>query len=340
MSKPEVAGDKPVYQELKEGRTYFWCACGRSKKQPFCDGSHKGTGIEPLPYKAACDGEEVLLCTCKQTKDGPHCDGSHNDLPGAYSDDDPTSETNKKIALTPARDDPLTMLDGGCYVFSPERANVVTHGALSYCRVISPAQGAQHQSQFYAEIDGAGPPMAFGDRYVILFVAAGEGVVNIAGHESDIAPNMGVYVRPGEAFLISTTKPAQVFISACPVADDPSWPTAVGKNFDKSKPNRIVAVDPEQRHDMGPRYFQMLVDKDIGCTGAAQFIGHIPKSKAWPHRHLYEESLIILRGEGMMWTATRKTPVKAGDVIFLPRKEQHSLESVSADGMDVVGVIY
>ena len=340
MTAPEVAGDKPVYQELKEGHTYFWCACGRSKKQPFCDGSHQGTGIEPVPYKARHDGEEVLFCTCKQTKNTPHCDGSHNDLPGAYSDDDPQSEGNQKISLTPASDDALTMLDGDCYVFSPERAPMTERGALNYCRVISQAQGARHQSQFYAEIDGGGPPMAFGDRHVILFVATGEGEVNIAGRKFALAPDVGVYVCPNEAFQISTSGPAQIFISACPAADEPSWPESVGENFDETVPNRIVAVDPAQRHDMGPRYFQMLVDKNIGCTGAAQFIGHIPKSKAYPHRHLYEEALIILRGEGMMWTSTRKTPVKSGDVIFLPRKEQHSLESVSADGMDVVGVIY
>ena len=182
--------------------------------------------------------------------------------------------------------------------------------------------------------------MGFSNRHVILFVASGEGAVNIAGRDFDLAPEMGVYVCPGEAFQVSASKTIQFLISACPAADEPEWPISVGEMFNEDIQNRIVAVDPAQRHDMGPRYFQMLVDKEIGCTGAAQFIGHIPKSKAYPHRHLYEEALIILRGEGMMWTATRKTPVKGGDVIFLPRKEQHSLESVSADGMDVIGVIY
>jgi mannose-6-phosphate isomerase-like protein (cupin superfamily) len=90
---------------------------------------------------------------------------------------------------------------------------------------------------------------------------------------------------------------------------------------------------------MGPRYFQCLVDKRIGSNVITQFIGHIPQSKAAPHRHLYEESLIVLSGEGCMWTESRKALVRAGDVIFLPRKQEHSLEATTPQGLEVVGVI-
>jgi quercetin dioxygenase-like cupin family protein len=81
------------------------------------------------------------------------------------------------------------------------------------------------------------------------------------------------------------------------------------------------------------------VDKRIGSNVITQFIGHIPRSKAAPHRHLYEEAIIVLSGEGYMWTEDKKARVAAGDVIFLPRKQLHSLEATSADGIDVVGVI-
>jgi quercetin dioxygenase-like cupin family protein len=101
----------------------------------------------------------------------------------------------------------------------------------------------------------------------------------------------------------------------------------------------VVSVDEAQRRATGPRYFQLLVDKRIGSQVITQFIGHIPKSKAAPHRHLYEEAIIVLSGEGCMWTEDRKARVQAGDVIFLPRKQLHSLEATSADGIDVVGVI-
>jgi CDGSH-type Zn-finger protein len=69
----------PFLVDLIEGRTYSWCRCGHSSRQPFCDGSHGGTGIEPLLFTAPCT-ETVNLCGCKQTSDEPYCDGSHNIL--------------------------------------------------------------------------------------------------------------------------------------------------------------------------------------------------------------------------------------------------------------------
>lgn len=67
----------PYPVDLEEGRSYAWCRCGRSGRQPFCDGSHKGTGIEPVRFKAERT-ETVMLCGCKGTDDEPFCDGSHN----------------------------------------------------------------------------------------------------------------------------------------------------------------------------------------------------------------------------------------------------------------------
>lgn len=80
MSNEAVIAQKSPYAtEVKEGETYYWCACGRSKSQPFCDGSHEGTGIEPQPFTAE-KTETVYLCGCKHSKNAPFCDGAHNDL--------------------------------------------------------------------------------------------------------------------------------------------------------------------------------------------------------------------------------------------------------------------
>ncbi|EGD80314.1 zinc finger CDGSH-type [Salpingoeca rosetta] len=75
---PIVAAGHSKKVQLEEGKTYFWCACGRSQNQPFCDGSHKGTGFEPLKFVA--EKTEVRgLCQCKFTKKPPFCDGMHRD---------------------------------------------------------------------------------------------------------------------------------------------------------------------------------------------------------------------------------------------------------------------
>jgi CDGSH-type Zn-finger protein len=74
-----VAQNGPYPVELEAGKSYSWCACGRSATQPFCDGSHAGTGIAPLKFEATESGT-AWLCGCKQTKDKPFCDGSHSAL--------------------------------------------------------------------------------------------------------------------------------------------------------------------------------------------------------------------------------------------------------------------
>jgi CDGSH-type Zn-finger protein len=78
MKTPVIAQKSPLVQKAEKG-TYHWCACGRSKKQPFCDGSHKGTEFAPLTVEIA-EAKTVAWCMCKHTKTPPFCDGSHQKL--------------------------------------------------------------------------------------------------------------------------------------------------------------------------------------------------------------------------------------------------------------------
>ena len=77
MTKGQRAGDGPIAVEVEKDKSYYWCACGLSKKQPFCDGSHSGTEFKPFPYKAL-ETKKMFFCACKQTEGQPFCDGSHN----------------------------------------------------------------------------------------------------------------------------------------------------------------------------------------------------------------------------------------------------------------------
>jgi CDGSH-type Zn-finger protein len=79
MSEPEIGGRGPIPVEVEAGKSYWWCACGRSKTQPFCDGSHKVTSFTPIEFKAEKSGK-VFFCTCKRSGRKPTCDGSHKKL--------------------------------------------------------------------------------------------------------------------------------------------------------------------------------------------------------------------------------------------------------------------
>ena len=74
-----IARTSPYAVDVESGKTYYWCACGRSANQPFCDGTHKGSKFEPVAYRAEQSGK-VYFCGCKHTGTAPLCDGSHKQL--------------------------------------------------------------------------------------------------------------------------------------------------------------------------------------------------------------------------------------------------------------------
>lgn len=79
MTEPVITQKAPYEAAVTEGESYWWCACGQSKSQPYCDGSHKGTGISPVEYTAKRT-KNVYFCGCKRTANQPLCDGAHSDL--------------------------------------------------------------------------------------------------------------------------------------------------------------------------------------------------------------------------------------------------------------------
>ncbi len=77
MTKGQRAGESAIAVDVEEAKSYYWCSCGKSAKQPFCDGSHKGSEFNPIAYKAEVT-KKMFFCACKQTNNQPFCDGSHN----------------------------------------------------------------------------------------------------------------------------------------------------------------------------------------------------------------------------------------------------------------------
>jgi CDGSH-type Zn-finger protein/mannose-6-phosphate isomerase-like protein (cupin superfamily) len=342
VTAPIIANRKGFYWEVKAGKRYLWCSCGRSKSQPFCDGSHVGSGFLPVAFKAERD-EDVIFCGCKQTGTAPFCDGAHSNLPGGYLTDDPLSPENQRVATVAADESPIVRLDGACYVFSTARAHLTTREGLRYCQVVTPKLGALFQSQFYGEVGRGNSPVISADgRHTVLFVLRGSGEIEISGRRFAVEPLTGVYIRPHESYRVhnDSGEPLRFFISNGPGSEDLVLSERMPDNFDAQFANRAASIDPSQRHKMAERYYQMLVNREHGSTVVTQFIGNIPLSKAEPHRHLYEEALIFLNGEGVVWTENTKTPVAAGDVLFLPRKQLHSVQCTTPGGFDIVGVIY
>jgi CDGSH-type Zn-finger protein len=78
MSKPVIAGKRPIVLDESPG-VKAWCACGRSGNQPYCDGSHQGTGLSPVRTEIT-EARKVAWCACKHTRSAPFCDGSHSRL--------------------------------------------------------------------------------------------------------------------------------------------------------------------------------------------------------------------------------------------------------------------
>ena len=79
MSEPTIAQKAPYPVQVEAGKTYWWCACGKSSKQPFCDGSHKGSEFTPVKFEAT-ESKKAWFCACKHSAHQPLCDGTHKSL--------------------------------------------------------------------------------------------------------------------------------------------------------------------------------------------------------------------------------------------------------------------
>lgn len=344
MSAPAIARRKPCLVQVEEGKTYLWCACGLSKNQPFCDNSHKTTACKPLKWVADRTAE-VLLCACKRTARRPLCDGAHNRLADPGEQSVGAGGAGARLVEYAVQEGGAlkAVLDNGCYVIRVPDASLRKRGTMRFYPVIGAADGASQLSQLVVlAASGKSPVLRYPDSDAVLFVREGTGSIAIGGHDFALSPETGICVKQGEALQINNDNAVPILMNlcVCPHCEAPEFLEDMPPFFDSSFPDRVQRVDASKKEAMGDRFFQVLIDEKTHGTLVTQFIGEIPRSRAAHHRHLYEESITILSGEGFMWTDTAKSRVRPGDTIFLPRKQAHSLECTSAEGMRLVGVFY
>jgi len=341
---PVIAQVKPFHIDVEAGKRYAWCSCGRSASQPFCDGSHGGTDFRPVMYTASED-RSLLFCGCKHTRDQPFCDGSHNNLVDEYiTDDRPRDELLAGTVLADFDAGGKALLDGSCFVRQHDRLQWSERGGVALAPVIEQQDGARFLTQSALRLE-ADQSAIFStpDAEVVLYTLAGEGSITISGRPFALAPRSGALVRPGEAFQLQRTESGQalhLLMTVCPGNAGLPLVDAMPDNFDADFADRTAAYDASQRKPMADRFYQVLIGEGTGSDEVSQFIGEVPQSKAAPHRHLYEEALVILAGHGTMWTETRRAPVRSGDLIFLPARQEHSLECESAEGLVLAGHFY
>jgi mannose-6-phosphate isomerase-like protein (cupin superfamily) len=288
---------------------------------------------------------EALLCACKQTRQPPFCDGSHNQISDTYAaaSDEDGADAELVDYYRRADGSLKASLDNTCYVIRIDESAMRAVGALRLYPVISPAEGSDRVSQYACRLAaGSAPAMRFGNSDVVLFVGDGHGTVEIGSRTCPVSPETGVCVKPGEAFRVHNDGevPLDYSICVCPPCEEPEFLDHVPERFDTTFESRAQGVDLAQQEAMGDRFFQVLISDETHATEVTMFIGEIPLSRAAHHRHIYEETITVLSGEGFMWTDHTRTPVRPGDVIYLPFKQAHSLQCTSPEGMRLLGAFY
>ena len=181
-------------------------------------------------------------------------------------------------------------LEGGCFVIDPDGLDQVSSGDWRQAAVVDHDSGASALSQYRVRLDGIDTPVRrFPDADCVLFVLTGCGFVVIGGRRFELSPECGAFVRPGEAFRIVPLDGAlELLMTVCPQSKKGECLEQMAEDFDDSYPQRVVLVDEKKRQATGDRFYQVLVDAEVGSMQITQVIGVIPRSKSPQHVHTHD----------------------------------------------------
>ena len=240
-------------------------------------------------------------------------------------------------------------LEGGCFVSHMSEPEPIVSGTLSQRNVIDAQSGAVDISLRVLQFNKGISPGLRTDADTVLYsldrTDNSTCTVFINGSVSEISPQTGLYVRPGQtlAVLNKQEKPVWMISSQCPQSAKSSIVEPVTESMDSAPQNqRFPSINLRDREAIptADRWYRVLVDDELGSTQVTQFVGSIPPGRAPDHFHNYEEVLFILRGEGRMWAGETTTPIGPGSCIYLPKRQVHCVENTGEGELRLLGVFY
>lgn len=167
-------------------------------------------------------------------------------------------------------------------------------------------------------------------RQELLYVAAGRGLLSVAGEQYELEPGTGVYLVPGETYAVENPGPDELLVVSVTAPHEAGSPR-----------RRTVRYGDQPALPASPnREFRYLVNQDVGCLDVTQFVGLIPPGRANMHSHTYDEVVYVLDGRGMLHLDGEEAPLEAGSCIHLPPFVEHCLENVGEEPMRVLGVFH
>ena len=239
-------------------------------------------------------------------------------------------------------------LEGGCFVSHMSEPEPIVSGTLSQRNVIDAQTGAVDISLRVLQFSkGISPGLRTDADTVLYSLDRADDLtctVFIDGRVSEIAPQTGLYVRPGQTLTVlnKQEQPVWMISSQCPQSAKSSIVEPMTESTDAPENRRFPSINLRDREAIptADRWYRVLVDDELGSTQVTQFVGSIPPGRAPDHFHNYEEVLFILRGEGRMWAGETMTPIGPGSCIYLPKRQVHCVENTGDGELRLLGVFY
>jgi len=239
------------------------------------------------------------------------------------------------------------MLAGGCRVWALKEGRPRRLGRLKIWDRAGRRSGAKAISLRVMELEaGLSPGIRTAKADDVLYVLQGQATVYLDGWPHAVAPDTGLYVRPGAYLTIDNPGPGSLILlsSRCPDPGNALAPvaprTVPAPGALPASPPPLVRVADRPSETTGDRSYRVLVDRSMGCEAVTQFVGTIPPGRSPDHFHHYEEVLCILEGRGRMWAGRSHAPIGPGSCVFLPRRQVHCVENSGSGPLRLVGVFY